>query len=101
MTTRTTPQRPSAAERAAYRVEADQSAPNAYHVRVAAPDGRFAQWWVYPSPTGRFLLCNRPDPGALIRAYPDFDRATRAANLRARHWLGSCWGLKGPARRLP
>jgi hypothetical protein len=90
----------SAAERAAFTVEADQDNPNAYHVRVAAPDGRFAQWWVYPRGDG-YVLCNRPDPGALIRAYPDFDRATRAANLRARHWLGSCWGLRGPARRLP
>lgn len=110
------------AERAQYVFEAEQPTPDSYHVRVADPTGRrWAQWWVFPVPplppsggrlarrryragipTGaRFVLCSRPDPAAVIRAYPEFDKATAAANLRARTWLGSCWGLKSPARKLP
>lgn len=89
------------AERTAYRVTVDQPAATKYRIRVDAPDGRFAQWFVFQSPTGAGIVCNADDPAAMICKAPTFEDAARKANLRARHWLGSCWGLKGPARRLP
>ena len=110
------------AERSRYRFEATMLDTARYHVRVDSPDGGFAQWWVHPvkseatqgrpssryrrfrytaPKTARFALCMRDDPTAVIAYYPDFDYATRAANLRARKWLGSKWGLKAAARKLP
>lgn len=110
-------------ERAAYRVEMTQADLDSFHVYVADPTGKsFAQWWVYPvkseatqgrirynyrrrryvaPKTARYALCMRPDPTAVITYHPDYERATRAAMLRARKWLGSKWGLKSAARKLP
>jgi hypothetical protein len=101
------------AERADWRVEADQLEPDVYVVRVSSPDGRsWARW--YARPAGRckprrgrpaaarpYVLASSPSGAGYIRSYPTFEAAATAANLNARRWLGSSWGLKGPARRLP
>ena len=89
-------------DRSQYRVITEQETPEHYKIRVEAPNGGFAQWWIYPAPYGRaYWLCSRPEPSAVIHTYKEFPAACRAANLRARSWLGSHWGLKGPAKRFP
>lgn len=112
-------------ERAAYRVEMTQEDIDSFHVFVADPTGKsWAQWWVIPqretvqrydwtthAPAPQqvvtcYLLCSRPGPDkdghyAVIREFKDYDQATRHTMLRARRWLGSKWGLRTPARKLP
>lgn len=99
------------AERKQYRVEVEQPTIDELRIVVTAPDGRRAQWevkairrerWVIDRVTRESRREDYVEAYTLLgRRYADYDKATRAAMLRARHWLGSCWGLRGPARRLP
>lgn len=106
-------------ERAAYRVITEAPDPEHYTIRVERPDGRGVQWYVRPAPgpwklergrrikraedtsTGCYVVAATPEGPGHITRHRSFDEAAVAANRRARTWLGSCWGLKGPARRLP
>lgn len=98
-------------ERELYTVEVDQPNIDELRIVVQAPDGRRAQWHVEPVKCERWVIDHRTRQSKRVEvvlryellgcSYPTFDKASRAAMLRARHWLGSCWGLRGPARRLP
>jgi len=92
------------ARRAEYRVIAEQPDQGQYAIRVQAPDGRRATWYVRSqfTPAGlRWAVCAGPTGLGYIVRKKTYDLAVRDANLRARKWLGSCWGLRGPCRRFP